>query len=958
MESLVQISNSDMSSAEDMNPEAKYLMLSLFLLALLATPCQGQEGSSPGMQMPIEYAAFNGMIVKNIHVEFKECPWCTSTIENLARDLINLRVGEPFSERQYQQSIDALMLSKRFEAVIPGIERTEGGIRVIFLLTALREVKDIRIQGEYPLFESDVLKSMNVYPGDALLPDRPTALEKLISDLYIKEGYRKPHISVTTANDLEGGWLILDVNIKPGPYYYLKSLEIRGNHAIFDAEIRSRMNSWRTSFFIRESGRFIETEFAQDINDLLSLYWQRGYPECDIQESVSKNETTGEVKAVLTITEGPYYELSFSGNKWFWSYTLKNDMPIFIKGNRRDRGIKNGIKEIKERYRKDGFLFTEIETLEEKVTTKDEKVRKLDLYIKEGPRTLVESIHFSHNTYFSEEELINKIQTGKAPFYSQKVFNPDILEEDLASIRTLYINRGYNEISVSHELSWNNDKTGVSILIKITEGVKAIVSSVKIVGLKALPEKKALSVLQLKEGKPFRNDLLKSDENALSGLISENGYPYVNVKTEVVLSKENTEAAITHRVDEGRSASMGNIYYRGNFKTRTSVIKRELGIEPGQPFSLKTMLEGQKNIRDMEAFESVQFKTFGIKEERDRITLLIDMEEIKPYYVQAATGYASDRGLYGNTRVGDRNLFGLNKDAWIGGELSQIGYQGGIGVTQQRVFDTPITNTNKLSYEKKAEFNQIFGTSVWTSSCNFLREDKRYTTTSLGFRYEWRDQFLQDKSVAIPPGDEDSYKPRGSLITTPFISYDTRDSFVRPHKGFYSSYAVDISKGYQNSLDNFLKHYLNLRYYFSPSHRLTLAWLGRLGYIYTYGKKGQLPEDQLFYLGGTMDVRGYDESMLRYDASRNPVGGRLSIVGSMEARLEVSRDWETTLFYDTGSVRRALVDEGSDIFRSSVGVGLRYITPIGPIGLLYGYKLNRKEGESPGKFHFSIGYTF
>jgi outer membrane protein insertion porin family len=107
-----------------------------------------------------------------------------------------------------------------------------------------------------------------------------------------------------------------------------------------------------------------------------------------------------------------------------------------------------------------------------------------------------------------------------------------------------------------------------------------------------------------------------------------------------------------------------------------------------------------------------------------------------------------------------------------------------------------------------------------------------------------------------------------------------------------------------------------------------------------------------------MDVRGYDESMLRYDVSRNPVGGRLSIVGSMEARLEVSRDWETTLFYDTGSVRRALVDEGSDIFRSSVGVGLRYITPIGPMGLLYGYKLNRKEGESPGKFHFSIGYTF
>lgn len=941
-----------------MRPEAKHLTLLLFLMLLLATPCQGQEGSSQGMHIPSEYAAFDGMIVKLIHIELIECPWCTNTIENLARDLINLRVGEPFSKKQYQQSIDALMLSKRFGAVIPEIERVEEGIKVTFLLTPYREIKDIQIHGEYPLFKSDVLKSMNVYPGDALLPDSPAVLEKLIGDLYIKEGYRNPHISVTAGKDLKGGLVILDVSIRPGPYYFLDSLKIRGNHAIIYAEIKSRMNSWRSSFFIRESGRFIEKEFTQDIKDLLVLYWQRGYPECEIQESVNKNEATGEVKAEVNITEGPYYELSFSGNKWFKSYTLKDDIPIFIKGNRRDKGIKNGIKEIKERYRKDGFLFTEIEILEEKVTIKDEKIRKLNLLIKEGPRTLVESIHFSGNSYFSEEELINKIQTGKAPFYSRKIFNPDILEKDLASIRELYLTRGYNEVSVSHELTWNKDKTGVSVLVKITEGVKTAVSSVRILGLKTIPEKKAFSILQLKEGKPFRSDVIKSDETALSGFISENGYPYVSVKTEVVMSKDNTEAAITYAVDEGQRMTMGNIYYRGNFKTRTSVIKKELGIEPGQPFSLKTMLEGQKNIRNMEVFDSVQFKTFGIKEEKDRVTLLIDMEETEPYYVQAATGYASDRGLYGNTRVGDHNIFGLNKDAWIGGELSQIGYQGGLSITQQRIFDTPVTNTNALSYEKKAEFNQIFGTSVWTSSCNFLRVYKPHITTSLGFRYEWRDQFLKDRSFTIPPGDEDSYEPRGSLITTPFISYDTRDSFVRPKEGFYSSYSVDISKGYQNSLDNFLKHYLNLRYYYSPFQRLTLAWLGRSGYIYTYGKKGQLPVDQLFYLGGTMDVRGYNENMLRYDTSGNPVGGRLSLVGSMEARIEVSHNWETALFYDTGSVRKALVDAGSDIFRSSVGIGLRYVTPIGPMGLLYGYKIHPKEGESPGRFLFSLGYTF
>ena len=88
------------------------------------------------------------------------------------------------------------------------------------------------------------------------------------------------------------------------------------------------------------------------------------------------------------------------------------------------------------------------------------------------------------------------------------------------------------------------------------------------------------------------------------------------------------------------------------------------------------------------------------------------------------------------------------------------------------------------------------------------------------------------------------------------------------------------------------------------------------------------------------------------------MGGCLSLNGSLEARVELTRVFEATLFYDTGAVRQPTTDAGSDAFRSSVGLGLSYVTPIGPIGLLYGLKISPKEGESPGCFHFSIGYTF
>ena len=270
-----------------------------------------------------------------------------------------------------------------------------------------------------------------------------------------------------------------------------------------------------------------------------------------------------------------------------------------------------------------------------------------------------------------------------------------------------------------------------------------------------------------------------------------------------------------------------------------------------------------------------------------------------------------------------------------------------LSVTQQRIFDAPVLNTYTLSYERKEEFNQIFGTSVWTSALSFLWRYEPRITTSLGFRYELRDQFLQDSSYTIPEGDEDSYRPRSVLVTTPSVSYDSRDSFVRPKKGIYSSYSVDISKGYQSSLDNFLKHYVNLRFYYSPTRRVTFAWLGRYGYIDPFGDVSRIPEDQLFYLGGTMSVRGFDENTLRFDAGGDPVGGRMAIAGSMEARVELTRDWETALFYDTGTVRRTLVNAGSEDVRSSAGIGMRYLTPIGPIGVLYGRKIDRKALPSP-----------
>ena len=190
------------------------------------------------------------------------------------------------------------------------------------------------------------------------------------------------------------------------------------------------------------------------------------------------------------------------------------------------------------------------------------------------------------------------------------------------------------------------------------------------------------------------------------------------------------------------------------------------------------------------------------------------------------------------------------------------------------------------------------------------------------------------------------------------VRYDSRDSFIRPKKGMTAFGAVDVSKGLGSSLDDFLKPSADVRWYRSVLHWVTFAVMGRAGHIYALGNETQVPMDQLFYLGGTGSVRGFAENKLRVDENNDPAGGLTFASASLEARVDLGGNFELTLFYDTGVITDVPDSSGSDDPRSSVGLGLRYITPVGPVGLMYGHKLDRKSGEESGRFHFSLGYTF
>lgn len=892
-------------------------------------------------------------LITDIRVVILGPPGQQDPYANMARRIITIQPGDPLTDTAISSSIEALKQSHRFAAIHVDAVSTPGGETLIFNLTPHRYIRDIRIRGTYPLFERDILNQLGLYPGDPFPSDDFSTQISAIIQLYKREGYIDPQVSIQSQHDPDGEHVVILVNINKGPHYVLGNLTFEGNRGISSNLLRLRMRIWRAAL-VPGIGRFSEYRLRKDKDSLLRYFRRKGFVDADLSYHIDDPGESHRVDVTIKIQEGPRYRVDFEGNQHFWNLTLNKDVVIHTDGNRSNTGVRRSIRNMQDRYRSAGYLEARIEAQTTDVPGNPTDIRQLRFVILEGPQTIVDAVTIGGNQTLPEEKIRKQLLTRPPTLFHDGALVPEILDNDVHAVTTLYAKNGFQERTVDSEVLFSEDKTGADVSLTIDEGPQTKVNSTAITGLTMVPEEKARKRLVHKIKAPFRQATLEAEKQALTSLVAEQGYPHATVSTRVTFSDDRALANIVYDVEPGPQVHLGEIFISGNLRTDEKVIRRELKVQPGEPLSLQTMHDGQRRLRGFNIFHGVHYRTIGLKEQEETVNLFVEVEENRPYYTQVSGGYESDSGLFGRAMVGDRNVLGLNKDLWASGEVSQTGYRLETRLTEPRFLNTRTTASIGVFSEELTEFNQPFGTRTNGGSLGFGYNWENHITTALNFSLERRDQFR----VGDDPLAQVEEGTRTIFVATPFIRYDTRDSFVRPTQGFFSSLSVDISAGLQNQLDDFVRYLFDTRYFYTPVKNVTLAGLFRIGQVLPYSDSQLVPDDQLFFLGGIRDVRGFDENLLRFDSIGNPVGGKTAVVGSIEARIDLGLNWELTTFFDIGSVRDALVEEGSDRFRPSVGVGLRYITPIGPMGLLYGHNLDPEPGESTGRLHVSIGYSF
>ena len=915
------------------------------LLLLLVSFC----GQASAATLPESH--YENSLIWDIRVDVKdsygsEQQWI-DMVQSVASTYI--KKGDQFSSFEVTRLADALKACRRFRSIHLDTEMTEAGLLLLITVTPFRLIKDIRIRGKYPLFEKQIQNVMTIYPGDAFNAEEVHKQPELIAELYRSYGYIAPKITIESTRDLHNSHYFLVVLIQKGKPYRLRRFEMTGNTAFQTSELRWKMKSVRST-----TENFSEKLFLEDLKKLTAFYWAQRFPDIMIKHQIEKNPQTGEVEIQIAVDEGPRYDVSFVGNTAFGNRALKKELALFKSGNRRGTGLRKSIRNINEKYHKAGYADMTVKVETDTAVEETISVQKLRFIIDEGMRSIVRKIVIDGNAFFSEKTLKKQMLTRPPGWMHDGEYVAERLDEDILAIENLYHGNGYLDVDVEKTVDFSPEQEGGVVALKIHEGQQTRVSRVALEGLTAVPEAMVINNMQIQPGQPFNHSKLNNDEKRIAMVISEKGYPYVKVSGDATFNEDRTKAEVVFKVRQNAYVKSGNTFHTGNFHTKEKVLDREMVMKPGDPFSLKKMAEGQKNIRSMNIFRSVAFHPVGLKEEAETIHLFTEVEEEKPLYFEVTGGYDSEKGLNTTSTIGDHNFLGSNKDFKIGGELSKTGYKGESRLFEPRFLGTRISSDLGVYFERSEPFNQNFGTDKIGTDLQFSRKWKKNIKLGLGFNYERREQYPRGRDV----DEDDVFDLRSILSVTPSIRFDSRDNFLNPKNGVYWLLETGVYKGIENSLDDFYKTRFDLRAYVTPINRLTFAGRGSVGKINPYGSKGRIPDDQLFFLGGTTTVRGFDENQLLTDYDNDPVGGKLMFLGNAETRIDLGSNFELSFFYDIGNLGKTSGDERSDKIRSSTGVGLRYVTPVGAVGLVYGYKINPEPYESSGKFHFSIGYTF
>ena len=693
-----------------------------------------------------------------------------------------------------------------------------------------------------------------------------------------------------------------------------------------------------------------------------------------------KIETEGDVLVILVEERPAIAAVDFTGTKEFDKEQLLKAMKDIGLSETRifDKAlVDRAEQELKRQYLSRGLYGVQVSAT---VTPIERNRVNINFIVDEGDVSKIRQISIIGNKAFTDKELKEYMALrtpGWFTWYSKAdQYSKQKLTGDLETLKSFYLNRGYIEMNIeSTQVSISPDKKDIYITINITEGEKYRVSTIALEGEMFGREEELKSLILLNPGDIYSSLMLAETTKRISERLGNFGYAFANVNANPDINREKKEVAFTILVDPGKRVYVRRMNVFGNTKTRDEVVRREFRQFEGSWYDGTRIRLSKERADRLGYFKEVTLDTPEVVTTNDQVDINMTVVEKPTGNLLFGAGYSSQEKLTLTGSIQQQNAFGSGNTVGLEINTSQLNRTVGIsqvnpyftddGVSRAyelflRTSRPPLINAGDYKVQTMGG-NLRFGVPFSEVDTIFfgVGVERTEVETYLNVAgYNNSPQVYLNYVAAFGNG------VTATTTTFPFTmawQRDSRDNPLTPSTG--RMYRVNIDIAPFGDL-RYYRAVFNTQFYRPLASWVTLAMNAELDYGHGIGGK-PYPIFKNFYAGGIGSIRGFEASSLgpRSPITNDPLGGPTRMFANVELQFpfpgsgaDRSLRWFT--FFDVGNLWAEDQKIRAKSLKYAVGIGVSWISPVGPLKLSYAKPFNVKEGDRTQPFQFQMGTGF
>ncbi len=733
---------------------------------------------------------------------------------------------------------------------------------------------------------------------------------------------------------------------------------IEGNRFIDSAAIRAKIRS--------KAG--VPLDRRQVSRDVRALYETGLYRDLSV-EGVRHGDR---IRLIYHVVENPVIgKLRFEGNDDVEDKVLKRIVKLKAGRVFSPQMLRRERNNLRRQYLKKGHY--QVEVTFEQHKNRDGSV-DLTVHIDEGPVTRIRRIRFTGNSAFDRETLLKQLASRSSTFMGwfsdRDVFSKKRAGADGQLLQQYYLNHGYLDARVeSAILALSEDKRGFYLTFNLHEGVQYRVSSISLQGDLVPDEATLRALLSLHAGEIYSLEKLRKTIEAITERVGDEGYAFANVTPLFKRDTPAREVAITLDIEKGKKVYVERIEIVGNEATNDEVARREMRQAEGARYSASRVKRSKERLKRLSMFKDVQVST-PRGSAPDKVKMKVKVTEDKTGKFTFGVGFSQLEKAFISTSLQQKNFMGRGIDTKVNATIGGRTQNYDVSVTDPYFLDREISATfNTFKTQTRLDAVTVYRQNDVGGGVNFGIPITETVGYSIGYRFAKTNLSNIPTTASIILQAQAGQHTLGELSQS--LYYDTRDSTIAPREGQHASIGLGVA-GVGGSR-RFLEFSALQRAWFPLSKSFVLSPQWETRYIQGYGGR-DVPLERRYSMGGVGSLRGFDVFGVSLRDQGEPVGGN----GMARAALDLffplpgvrSEGFRGVIFTETGTLwghvnstfggRTVSVRQRFSLstLRVSAGFGVEWLSPIGPVALVWGNALRTRPGDVTRGFEFALGSSF